>query len=179
MGGRSLESHRVGVISDTHGYFDSRIPELFDSVDLILHAGDVGGREILRKLSGTAPVVAVQGNVDPGTDCCDLPEAAWVSIGKVDIYMTHIFTLPPPDFTPASRGPHCYLRAQSPAAPVRMRWYTVFQPGERWKKAVCESSLGRHDDDCRRGRDRDLPVSGVTDKQTCSPNQWVDSTPSA
>ena len=100
MGGRSLESHRVGVIADTHGYFDPGIPELFDSVDLILHAGDVGRREILRKLSGTAPVVAVRGNVDPGTDCGDLPETARVSIGKVDIYMTHIFIPPPPDSPP-------------------------------------------------------------------------------
>ena len=100
VSGRNLEPHRVGVIADTHGFFDTRIPELFESVDLILHAGDVGGRDILRKLSGTAPVVAVRGNVDPGTDCDDLPEAAWVSIGKVDIYMTHILTPPRPDSPP-------------------------------------------------------------------------------
>ncbi len=101
MSCRNLEQHRVGVVADTHGFFDPRIPNLFESVDLILHAGDVGGREILRKLAEIAPVVAVQGNVDPGTDCGDLPEAAWVSIGKLDIYMTHILTPPQADSPPS------------------------------------------------------------------------------
>lgn len=100
MGGRNLKSRRVGVIADTHGYFDPRIPDLFESADLILHAGDVGGRGILRKLSETAPVVAVRGNVDPGTDCDGLPEAAWISVGKLDIYMTHILTPPRTDSPP-------------------------------------------------------------------------------
>ena len=100
MGDGNFEPHRVGVIADTHGYFDPRIPNLFASVDLILHAGDVGGREILRKLAEIAPVVAVRGNVDPGTDCGDVPDAAWVSIGKLDIYMTHILTPPSADSPP-------------------------------------------------------------------------------
>ena len=100
MGSWNPKPRRVGVITDTHGYFDPRIPDLFESVDLILHAGDVGRREVLRKLAENAPVVAVRGNVDPGTDCGDLPEAAWVSIGKVDIYMTHILTPPRTDSPP-------------------------------------------------------------------------------
>ena len=100
MSDRDLGLRRVGVIADTHGFFDPRIRELFASVDLILHAGDVGGREILRRLADIAPVVAVLGNVDPGTDCGDLPQAAWVSIGKHDIYMTHILTPPRPDSSP-------------------------------------------------------------------------------
>ncbi len=54
----------VGVISDTHGFFDPRIPELFDGVDHILHAGDVGSGTILRQLEAIAPVTAVLGNTD-------------------------------------------------------------------------------------------------------------------
>ena len=97
MNSRNPELSRVGVIADTHGFFDPRIRKLFASVDLILHAGDIGGRQILRSLADIAPVVAVQGNVDPGTDCGDLPETAWVSIGRHDIFMTHILTPPGPD----------------------------------------------------------------------------------
>ena len=100
MNSRNLELSRVGVIADTHGFFDLRIRKLFASVDLILHAGDIGGRQILRSLADIAPVVAVQGNVDPGTDCGDLPETAWVSIGKHDIFMTHILTPPSADSAP-------------------------------------------------------------------------------
>ncbi len=33
---------KIGVISDTHNFFDPRIPTLFAGVDHILHAGDIG-----------------------------------------------------------------------------------------------------------------------------------------
>lgn len=34
---------RIGVVSDTHGYLDPDIMDLFEGVDLIVHAGDVAG----------------------------------------------------------------------------------------------------------------------------------------
>jgi putative phosphoesterase len=55
---------RIGILSDTHGQLDSRVLELFQGVDRILHAGDVGGPEILDELSALAPVTAVAGNTD-------------------------------------------------------------------------------------------------------------------
>ncbi|MGB0581107.1 MAG: metallophosphoesterase family protein [Limisphaerales bacterium] len=54
----------VGLISDTHGKFDPQIPELFRDVEHILHAGDICGNEIIRKLERIAPVTAVLGNND-------------------------------------------------------------------------------------------------------------------
>jgi putative phosphoesterase len=58
---------RIGVISDTHNYFDPRIPSLFAGVDHILHAGDIGLPAILLQLEQIAPVTAVAGNTDdPG-----------------------------------------------------------------------------------------------------------------
>ena len=58
---------QIGVISDTHNYFDPRIPQLFAGVDHILHAGDIGLPAILLQLEQIAPVTAVQGNTDdPG-----------------------------------------------------------------------------------------------------------------
>ena len=55
---------RIGVVSDTHGFFDVRLEELLAGVELILHAGDVGKQEVLDDLEKIAPVRAVQGNVD-------------------------------------------------------------------------------------------------------------------
>ena len=55
---------RIGVISDTHGFFDPKVAEFFDGVDHILHAGDVGRTSVLDELRALAPVTAVQGNVD-------------------------------------------------------------------------------------------------------------------
>ncbi len=58
---------RLGVISDTHNYFDPRIPRLFAGVGHILHAGDIGLPAILLQLEQIAPVTAVLGNTDdPG-----------------------------------------------------------------------------------------------------------------
>ena len=58
---------RIGVISDTHNYFDPRLPKLFAGVDHILHGGDVGMPQIISKLEEIAPVTAVIGNTDdPG-----------------------------------------------------------------------------------------------------------------
>jgi hypothetical protein len=58
---------KIGVISDTHNYFDPAIPKLFQGVDHILHGGDVGSPQILLQLEQIAPVTAVLGNTDdPG-----------------------------------------------------------------------------------------------------------------
>ena len=55
----------IGLISDTHGLLRPDVHEAFAGVDLILHAGDVGGDDILDELSAIAPVEAVFGNTDP------------------------------------------------------------------------------------------------------------------
>ena len=57
---------KIGVISDTHGFLDPRIPELFEGVGHILHAGDVGPYSLLLELGAIAPVTAVLGNTDTG-----------------------------------------------------------------------------------------------------------------
>jgi len=54
----------IGLISDTHGRFDERIPALFAGVEHILHAGDICGNEIIARLEQIAPVTAVLGNND-------------------------------------------------------------------------------------------------------------------
>ena len=55
---------KIGLISDTHNYFDPRIPQLFADVEHILHAGDIGLPTILFQLEAIAPVTAVLGNTD-------------------------------------------------------------------------------------------------------------------
>lgn len=55
---------RIGVISDTHGLFDRAILRHFQDVDHILHAGDIGGVDVIEQLKTLAPVTAVSGNVD-------------------------------------------------------------------------------------------------------------------
>ncbi|MGH9469741.1 MAG: metallophosphoesterase family protein [Terriglobia bacterium] len=83
---------KFGLISDTHGYFDPRLPELFYGVDKILHAGDVGSREVLEGLGAIAPVAAVKGNIDSPE--LNLPLSVVLQFGDVQAEMLH--TLPVP-----------------------------------------------------------------------------------
>jgi len=55
---------KIGVISDTHGRLDPRIVPLFEGVEHILHAGDIGTNGIIEQLETVAPVTAVIGNMD-------------------------------------------------------------------------------------------------------------------
>jgi uncharacterized protein len=57
---------KIGVISDTHGFLDPKIPELFAGVEHILHAGDIGDPFIPFELEQIAPLTIVLGNNDPG-----------------------------------------------------------------------------------------------------------------
>ena len=55
----------IGLISDTHGLLRPGVYGALAGVELILHAGDVGGQAILDELATIAPVRAVFGNTDP------------------------------------------------------------------------------------------------------------------
>lgn len=55
---------KIGIISDTHGFFHPALAEVFAGVDYILHAGDVGRATVIRDLDLIAPTIAVRGNID-------------------------------------------------------------------------------------------------------------------
>ncbi len=60
-------SLKIGVVSDTHNFFDPKLGSLLKGVAHILHAGDIGLPKILFEFEGIAPVTAVSGNTDdPG-----------------------------------------------------------------------------------------------------------------
>ena len=58
---------RIGIISDTHNFLDPKIPDLFQGVDHIIHAGDVGLPWVVLHLEQLAPVTVVAGNTDDGS----------------------------------------------------------------------------------------------------------------
>lgn len=57
-------SSRIAIISDTHGYLDERIAAVVTGCDYVLHAGDVGGAGIIKKLKPRSKAIVVQGNND-------------------------------------------------------------------------------------------------------------------
>ena len=88
MTARKNEARVLGVISDTHGMLRPDVHTALAGVELILHAGDVGGDEILIELALIAPVRAVYGNTDaPGQP--GLSPAIDIVIGGVSIHVSH------------------------------------------------------------------------------------------
>jgi putative phosphoesterase len=78
----------VGLISDTHGLMRADVHTALAGVDLILHAGDVGGDEILDELALIAPIRAVYGNTDvPGQP--RLTTSIDVELSGVVVHVSH------------------------------------------------------------------------------------------
>jgi putative phosphoesterase len=78
----------VGLISDTHGLVRPSVATVFAGVELILHAGDVGGSSVLATLATIARVEAVYGNVDDPHDPALRAERV-VTLGGVTIHVSH------------------------------------------------------------------------------------------
>ena len=56
---------KIGIISDTHAWWDDRYAQHFADCDEVWHAGDIGSDDLADKLEAIAPVFrAVCGNVD-------------------------------------------------------------------------------------------------------------------
>jgi hypothetical protein len=78
----------IGLVSDTHGLVRPDIFSALDGVELILHAGDVGGADVLAELATIAPVEAVAGNTDPlGT--LGLATSLECEIDGIRIHVSH------------------------------------------------------------------------------------------
>lgn len=80
------ERHVLGLIADTHGLLRSDVHEALAGVDLLLHAGDVGGDDVLDELALIAPVEAVYGN----TDCQDDPRLRAEIVRRVGDLAIHV-----------------------------------------------------------------------------------------
>jgi len=83
-----VERKVVGLIADTHGLVRAGVHEALAGVDLILHAGDVGGDAILDELALIAPVMAVRGNTDP-PGVPGLEQRIDREIGGVRVHVSH------------------------------------------------------------------------------------------
>ena len=89
----------IGLISDTHGLVRPEVHEALAGVELILHAGDVGGDDVLLELGTIAPVLAVFGNTDPPSTA-GLANEIVHTVGGIRIHVSHGHELGTP--TPAA-----------------------------------------------------------------------------
>lgn len=81
---------RIGILSDTHGYWDDRYAKHFEQCDEIWHAGDIGSLEVAERLQALHPLRAVCGNIDGGDLRLMFPPVLRFRCERVDVLLTHI-----------------------------------------------------------------------------------------
>ncbi len=81
---------KIGLLSDTHGYWDNKYIEYFSPCDEIWHAGDIGSIEMVSNLENIKSLRAVYGNIDSQLIRMQFPKIAHFKIENVSIMMTHI-----------------------------------------------------------------------------------------
>lgn len=79
----------VGLISDTHGLLRPEVFAPLKGAELIVHAGDIGPKEIIEALETIAPVHVVRGNCDYDAWAMTLPQTHVVSFEGYDLYVLH------------------------------------------------------------------------------------------
>ncbi len=109
----------VGVISDTHGLLRPEALLALAEVEHILHAGDVGDFDILRRLGEIAPVTAIRGNVDVEGECAELPPTEAVELGGRLFYLVH--SVRDLDLNPVVAGMSAVVSGHSHKAEVEWR----------------------------------------------------------
>lgn len=81
---------KIGILSDTHGYWDDKYLHYFDSCDEIWHTGDIGTTELALRLQAFRPLRAVYGNIDGGDLRLMFRERERFRCEKVDVLLKHI-----------------------------------------------------------------------------------------
>ena len=81
---------RIGLISDTHSYFEEKVLSYFKDCDEIWHGGDFGNMEIVNRLRAIKPLRGVYGNIDGAEIRNEFPEELIFTCEEVKVFMKHI-----------------------------------------------------------------------------------------
>ncbi len=80
----------IGLLSDTHGFFDPRLKTFFSECDEIWHAGDIGNLETSESIREFKPLRAVYGNIDGSELRLTYPEHLRFRCEEMEVWITHI-----------------------------------------------------------------------------------------
>lgn len=81
---------KIGLLSDTHSWWDDKYEKYFAECDEIWHAGDIGSMSLALRFEAFKPFRAVYGNIDDSKIRAVYPELLRFTLEGVDVLMTHI-----------------------------------------------------------------------------------------
>jgi len=81
---------QIGIISDTHGYFEPSLREFFKQCDEVWHAGDIGSMEVIQEMQVFPKIRAVYGNIDGTAVRQSFPSVMHFELEGIRVYLTHI-----------------------------------------------------------------------------------------
>ena len=82
---------RIGILSDTHGYWDDKYEYYLGECDEIWHAGDIGSMEVADRFEAMKPVFrAVCGNIDDYDMRARYRDILRFRCEEVDVLLKHI-----------------------------------------------------------------------------------------
>lgn len=141
---KSGSGRRIGIVSDTHGLVRPGLLDALADVEMILHAGDIGGPQVLDALQARAPVVAVRGNMDGGPWARGLRKTERVEIDGNLFYVIH--DVAELDLDPAAAGFRAVVSGHSHRpSESRVNGVLFLNPGSagprRFKLPACAAVL--------------------------------------
>ena len=83
-----MAHHKIAFLADTHGLLREEVVQKIKDCEVIFHAGDFGGPEIVERLQQIAPVYTARGNNDKEW-AKDMPYFVREQIGNRTFYMCH------------------------------------------------------------------------------------------
>jgi hypothetical protein len=81
---------QIGILSDTHGYFNPALFTFFKHCDELWHAGDWGDIETVKLLQQFKPLKGVWGNIDGREVRLEFPEVNKFKVEDLNVTMIHI-----------------------------------------------------------------------------------------
>lgn len=81
---------KIGLLSDTHGFYDEQLNDFFKYCDEIWHAGDIGTYEVVKLIRRHKELKAVYGNIDGGDIRVEFPKHLHFKCEDMRVWITHI-----------------------------------------------------------------------------------------
>ena len=83
-----MQTHKIAILSDTHGLLRPEVRNALEGCEHILHAGDIADKKTYDDIASIAPATFVRGNADKDW-AAFIPEEQEIKLFGINIYVLH------------------------------------------------------------------------------------------